>query len=131
LLFLAAITIYVLSDDLSWRPSDPASVVEAEYSSNIVGGWQGKVAGTNETISFAADGGFVSVARPGGFISMTLSQGVTGMVRGVWAIKGNSMTLNIRSEEDERVLNSVVTATIETFTPNELIIKSGNGVLRR
>ena len=69
-LFLAAITIYVLSDDLSWRPSNAAAVAEAEYSSKIVGDWQGEVAGINETISFGADGGFVTSARAGGFISM-------------------------------------------------------------
>jgi hypothetical protein len=127
-LFLAAITIYVLSDDLSWRPSNPISVAEPEYSSKIVGDWQGEVAGTNETISFGADGRFVSLARTGGFISMTLSQGATGTVRGTWAIKGKTITLNINSTEDDRALNSVATATIETFKPNELIVKSGAGI---
>lgn len=106
-----------------------ATVAEAEYPSKIVGNWQGKVGGTNETISFGADGEFVSLVRPGGFISMTLSQGVTGKVSGTWTIKGKSITLNISSTEHERVLNSVVTATIETLKPNELFVKSGTGVM--
>jgi len=50
-LFLAAITIYALSDDLSWRPSNAAAVGEAEYSSKIAGDWRAEVAGINETIS--------------------------------------------------------------------------------
>jgi hypothetical protein len=122
-LFLAAITIYVLSNDLSWRPSSPASVAEAEYSSKIVGDWQGRVEGTKETISFGADGGFVSTVQPQGFIGRTLGQGVTGTIRGNWTIKGKTITLNINSAEDERALNSVATATIETFKPNELIVR--------
>jgi hypothetical protein len=81
----------------------------------------GEVAGKNETISFGADGRFVSLARTGGFISMTLSQSATGTVRGKWAIKGKTITLNINSTEDERALNSVATATIETFKPMNLL----------
>ena len=125
--FLAAIAIYVLSDDLSWRPANTVSVGEAQYSSKIVGDWQGRIEGTNETISFGADGGFVSTVQPQGFIGRTLGQGVTGTIRGTWAIKGKSITLNISSAEDERVLNSVATATIETFKPDEIIVKSGAG----
>ena len=125
--FLAAITIYVLSDDLSWRPVNTVSVGEAEYSSEIVGDWQGRVEGRNETISFRADGGFISTVQPQGFIGRTLGQGVTGTIRGNWAIKGRSITLNISSAEDERVLNTVATATIESLKTNELIVKSSTG----
>ena len=92
-LFLAAITIYVLSDDLSWRPSNPISVAEPEYSSKIVGDWQGRVEGTNETVSFGADGEFVSTVQPQGFIGRTLGQGVTATIRGNWAIEGKTITL--------------------------------------
>lgn len=106
---------------------DAAAVAETEYSSKILGNWQGNVRGENETTSFGADGTLVSLVRLGGFISMTLGQGVTGKVRGTWAIRGKSITLNIRSTEHERVLNSVATATIETFKPNELVVKSSTG----
>jgi hypothetical protein len=126
-LFFATITIYVLSDDLSWRPSNPATVAEAEYSSKIVGDWQGRVEGTNEAISFGADGGFVSAVQPKGFIGRTLGQGVTGTIRGNWAIKGKSITLNVSNAKEERLLNNVTIATIETFKPDELIVKSSAG----
>ena len=127
-LFLGAITIYVLSDDLSWRPSEVVSVGEADYSSKIVGDWRGNVGDTNETISFGANGGFVSLVQPQGFISRTLGQGVTRTIRGTWVVNGKSITLTINSAEEERVLNSAATATIETFKPNELIVKSSTGV---
>jgi hypothetical protein len=127
LLFLAAITIYVLSDGLSWRPSDAATIGETEYSSKILGDWQGKVEGKNETISFGADGAFVSSVRPGGFINTTLGQGVTGTIRGTWAVKGNTVTLNVSSAEGERVVNSVATATLQTFKTNKLTVKSSTG----
>jgi hypothetical protein len=126
-LFLAGLMINVLSDDLSWRPSDAATIGAAEYSSKILGNWQGTVEGKNETISFDADGSFVSSVRPGGFISTTLGQGITGTIRGTWVIKGKSITLIISGAEDERVLNNVATATIETFKKNELIVKSSTG----
>jgi hypothetical protein len=105
-----------------------AAVVEAEYPTEIVGTWQGQVAGENETISFGADGEFVSLVRSGGFISMTLGQGVTGKIRGTWAITGNSITLNISSAEHENVLNRTAAATIETFKLNELVVKSSTGI---
>lgn len=106
---------------------DAATVGEAEYASKVVGAWQGKVGGTNETITFDADGGFVSLVRPGGFISLTLGQGVTDTIRGTWVIKGKSIMLGIHSSEPKRVLNSDATATIESFKTNELIVKSGPG----
>ena len=101
-----------------------APVKEAEYSAKIVGDWIGTVGDMQETISFSADGRFVSHLRPQGFISNTLGQGMTGTVGGAWAIKGKSMTLNITSAEDERVLNKSTTSTIELFKPNELVVKS-------
>jgi hypothetical protein len=112
---------------LSACSPDVAPVGNAEYATKIVGDWQGTVGDTNETISFAADGRFVSQVRPRGFISNTLSQGVTGTIRGTWAIKGKSITLNINSAEDERVLNTATSSTIETFKPDELVVKSNTG----
>ncbi len=106
---------------------DGAPVAEAQYAAKIVGNWQGTVGDTTETISFAADGGFVSDVRPRGFISNTLGQGVTGIIRGTWAVKGKAITLNIRSAEDVRLLNRTTTSTIETFKPNELVVKSASG----
>jgi hypothetical protein len=117
----------LLACGLSSCSPDGAPVGEAEYSAKIVGDWQGTVGDTKETISFGADGGFVSQVRPRGFISNTLGQGVTGTVRGTWTITGKSITLNISRAEDVRVLNSATTSTIETFKPNELVVKSATG----
>jgi hypothetical protein len=111
-----------------------ASIKEAEYSTKIVGGWIGTVGDMKETISFNANGSFVSHLRPQGFISNTLGQGVTGTIGGTWAIKGRSITLSIASAEDERVLNKSTTSTIEAFKPNELIVKSstyGTSIFQR
>ena len=122
-LFLAGLLI---AYGLSACSPDVTPVAEAEYSAKIVGDWQGTVGGMNERISFGADGRFVSQVRPGGFISNTLSQDVTGTIRGTWAIEGKSITLNISSAEDERVLNKTTTSTIESFKPNELLVRSNN-----
>jgi len=102
-------------------------VGQAEYAEKIVGDWQGRVGGDRERILFRADGTFVSQVRPSGFISNTLGQGVTGMIRGTWAIKGSSITLNISSAEDERVVNKTTTSTIEAFKPNEILVISSTG----
>ncbi|MGC1578731.1 MAG: hypothetical protein WA813_21890, partial [Beijerinckiaceae bacterium] len=135
--FLADCTINIFGFDFRQRQlfvfglsacsPDTASVEEAKYSAKIVGDWQGQVEGTRETISFDADGRFVSQVRPRGFISNTLGQGVTGKIFGTWAIEGKSITLNISSAEDEHVLNRTTTSTIETFKPNELVLRSSGG----
>ena len=106
---------------------DVVPISEAEYSAKIVGDWQGTAGDTRERISFGSDGNFVSHVRPRGFISNTLGQGVTGIIRGTWAIKGKSITLNISSAEDERVLNKATTSTIEKFDTNELVVKDSTG----
>jgi hypothetical protein len=104
-----------------------APVKEAEYSATIVGEWFGTsmVGDKRESISFSANGSFVAHVGPVGFISNIFGQGVTtGTIGGTWTIKGKSITLSITSAEDERVLNKSTTSTIETFRPNELIVKS-------
>jgi len=104
-----------------------APIEEAQYPARIVGDWQGKVGDMKETITFNADGKFVSEVRPQGFISNTLSQGVTGTIRGTWAIKNQVITLNITSAEDERLLNKAASSTIMTIKQNELVVKSARG----
>jgi hypothetical protein len=80
-----------------------------------------------ETISFNADGKFVSQVRPRGFISNTLGQGITGTIRGTWTIEGNVISLNIDSAENENVLNKTTTSTINMFKQNELVLRSSSG----
>ena len=72
LAFLGLLFACVLS---SCSP-DGAPVSEADYQARLVGEWFGTVGDTRETISFGADGTFVSQVRPRGFISNTLGQGV-------------------------------------------------------
>jgi hypothetical protein len=111
---------------MSCSPSGTA-VPQADYASRIVGGWQGTVGDISETITFNADGKFVSEVRPRGFISNTLGQGVTGTVRGTWQINGNAITLNVTSAQDARLGDTATKSTIEKFDPNELVVKSDRG----
>ena len=105
----------------------PKPVAEAEYSAKIVGNWLGTVGNMKESITFSGGGSFIAQLRPQGFISNTLSQGVTGTIRGTWAIDGKTITLKITSAEDERVNNSVTSSTILAFNQDELSMKSDRG----
>ena len=109
---------------VSCTPAEP--VTEAEYGAKIVGNWLGTVGDMKEAMTFNADGSFIAQVRPRGFISNTLSQGVTGTIRGTWIINGKNITLQITSAEDERVKNSTTSSTILAFSQNELSI-SGSG----
>ena len=103
------------------------SVAEADYAAKIVGNWLGTVGNMKESITFSGGGSFIAHLRPQGFISNTLSQGVTGTIRGTWAISGKTITLKITSAEDERVNNSVTSSTILAFNQDELSMKSNRG----
>ena len=110
----------------SCAPNAPP-IAESQYPVKLAGDWQGSVGDMKETISFRSDGGFTSHMRPMGFISNTLGQGVTGTIRGTWAIQGKVITLTISSAEDERLLNKTTASTIESFKQNELVVKSSSG----
>jgi len=106
-------------------PAKP--VAEAEYSAKIVGNWLGTVGDMKESITFSADGSFVAQLRPKGFISDTLSQGVTGTIRGTWAINGKTIILKITSAEDVRVKNGMTSSTILAFNQEALSLKNDVG----
>ena len=106
---------------------DSPPIPEAQYRAKIVGDWMGIVGDMKETISFHADGKFVSQVRPMGFISNTLGQGVTGTIRGTWVIKANIVTLNISSAGNEGLLNKSTSSTIVTLEQNELVVRSDRG----
>jgi hypothetical protein len=106
-------------------PAKP--VAEAEYSAKIVGNWLGTVGDMKESITFSADGSFIAQLRPQGFISNTLSQGVTGTIRGTWAINGKTIILKITSAEDEHVKNGVTSSTILAFNQEELSLENDVG----
>jgi hypothetical protein len=107
--------------------SDSAPVPESGYAQAIVGNWLGTVGGMKETITFSADGKFVSQVRPRGFISNTLGQGTTGTIQGTWTIQDKAITLNITSAENERLLNKSTSSTILSFTQNQLAVRSASG----
>jgi hypothetical protein len=109
----------------SCTPAKP--VEEADYGVKILGNWLGTVGNMKESITFNGDGSFIAQLRPQGFISNTLSQGVTGTIRGTWAINGKTITLKITSAEDERVKNSVTSSTILAFNQDELSMKNDRG----
>jgi hypothetical protein len=122
----AVLSVILLASLLSCSPSG-TPVPQADYAARIVGGWQGTVGDVSETITFNADGKFVSEVRPRGFISNTLGQGVTGTVRGTWQISGNAITLAVTSAQDARLADTATKSAIEKFEPNELVVKSDRG----
>jgi hypothetical protein len=109
----------------SCTPAKP--VAEADYSAKIVGKWIGTVGDMKESVTFTADGSFVAQLHPKGFISDTLSQGVTGTIRGTWAVNGKTIILKITGAEDVHVKNSVTSSNILAFNENELSLKNDLG----
>ena len=91
----------------------------------------GTVGEMKESMSVRADGSFIAQLHPQGFISDTLSQGVTGTIRGSWTIAGKIIQLKVLSAEDERLSNRAASSQILAFDPAELLIKSDQGVTTR
>ncbi len=103
---------------------DEAVISESQYSTKLVGDWQGTVAGESEYISFHVDGSFTSQLQQMGFINTTLGQAVSGSISGRWHIHANVITLVIKRTEHEEPLNIATTSTIVSFKQNELVINS-------
>jgi hypothetical protein len=122
-----AIAVAVLGFCLASCANNSSTVPEAEYSTEIVGRWQGTVGDLKETMSIDADGTFVCQLYPTGFIANTLSQGVKGTVRGTWEITGAMVTLKITDEKKERLENRTAASTIVAFKKDELVLKSDRG----
>ena len=122
-----AIAVAVLGFCLASCANNSSTVPEAEYSTEIVGRWQGTVGDLKETMSIDADGTFVCQLYPAGFIANTLSQGVKGTVRGTWEITGAMVTLKITDEKKERLENRTAASTIVAFKKDELVLKSDRG----
>ena len=122
-----AIAVAVLGFCSASCANNSSTVPEAEYSTEIVGRWQGTVGDLKETMSIDADGTFVCQLYPTGFIANTLSQGVKGTVRGTWEITGAMVTLKITDEKKERLENRTAASTIVAFKKDELVLKSDRG----
>ena len=125
--WVRAIAVVVLGFCLASCANNSPPVSEAEYSTRIVGRWQGTVGDLKETMSIDGNGTFVCQLRPMGFIANTLSQGVTGTIRGTWKITGAIITLRITGAENESLRNRVASSTIVAFKENELVLKAGRG----
>jgi len=103
-------------------------VPESEYSTKIMGRWQGMVGDSKEKMSINGNGTFNCQIYSMGFIATTLSQrNVTGMVYGTWEITGAIITLTITGAKNEKVTNGIAKSTIESFNVDELVLKSETG----
>jgi len=121
------IAVAVLGFCLASCSNNSSIVPEAEYSTNIVGCWQGTVGELKETMTINGDGTFVCQLYPTGFIANTLSQGVRGTIRGTWNITGALITLKITGEKNELLENGTASSTIVSFKKDELVLKSDRG----
>jgi len=126
-LTVRAIAAIIFGFCLASCTNNSLPVPEAEYSTKIIGRWQGIVGNSKETMSINHDGTFVCQLQPTGFISNTLSQGVMGTVQGTWKITGAIITLKITGEENERLKNKSTSSTILAMKEDKLTLKSDRG----
>lgn len=112
---------------LGCRSKVTSPIPEAEYATKIIGHWRGMLGDLKESMSINGDGTFVCTLRPRGFIANTLSQAVTGTIRGTWKLTGAVITLKITSAENEHLKNTTTSSTIVAFMGDELVLKSDRG----
>ena len=125
--WVRAIAVVVLGFSLVSCAKNSPPVPEAEYATQIVGHWRGTVGDLKEAMSIKGDGTFVCQLHPMGFIANTLSQGITGTIRGTWKINGAIITLRITGEKNERLENRMASSTIVAFRKDQLVLKSDRG----
>ena len=125
--WVRAIAVVILGFCLASCANNSSTVPEAEYSTKIVGHWQGTVGDLKETMSIDGDGTFICQIRPMGFLANTLSQSLPGKISGTWNINGAIMTLRITGAKNEHWGNRITSSTIESFKADELILKSDRG----
>ena len=125
--WVRAIAVVVLGFCLVSCAKNATPVALAEYSTSIVGRWQGTVGSSKETMTIDGDGTFVCQIHPMGFLANTLSQSVAGEISGTWNITGAIITLKITGEKHEHFGDRITSSTIESFKADELILKSDRG----
>jgi len=125
--WVRTIAVVVLGFCLASCVNNSTPVPEAQYSTKIVGRWQGTVGDEKETMSIDGDGAFVCQVHPMGFIANTLSQSVTGTIRGTWKITGAIITLRITGAKNELLENRIASSTIVAFKENEIVLKPDRG----
>jgi hypothetical protein len=124
---LSALAAVGLALCLASCTNNEEPVSPAQYSTKIVGNWQGTVGNSKETMQINSDGTFVCQLHQTGFLANTLSQTVPGKVGGTWNISGVVIILKITGEKHEHLLDRTATSTIESFKADELILKSDRG----
>jgi hypothetical protein len=122
-----SIILIVLGFFLGACTNNLTPVPEAEYSTKIIGSWQGTYGDSKETMSISSDGTFVCKVHSTGFIATTLSQSLPGIISGTWKMTGAVITLSITGAKNERLANRIASSTIESFKVDELVLKSNNG----
>ena len=125
--WVRAVAVGSLGSCLASCANSLPPVSEADYATELVGRWQGTVGDLKETMSIDADGTFTCQLCPRGFIANTLSQGVTGTIRGTWKITGAIITLRITGAENEVLENRIASGTIVAFKEDQLVLKSDRG----
>jgi hypothetical protein len=125
--WVAVIAIVIAGYCIGSCAHNSPPVPETEYATKIVGGWQGTVGDSKESMSIDSDGTFICQLHQTGFIANTLSQGVTGTIRGTWKITGAVITLKITGAKNEDLGNKIASSTIVAFRENELVLKSDRG----
>jgi len=123
--WVRAIAAGVLISCLASCANNSSPVPATEYSTKILGHWQGTVGDLKEDMAINGDGTYVCQLYPRGFIANTLSQVVPGKISGTWNIIGDILTLKIKAAENELLTNRMTSSTIAAFKENELVLKSG------
>jgi hypothetical protein len=123
------IAVIVAGFCLASCSKNSSSIPEADYSTKIVGRWQGTIGDLKETMSIDSNGTFFCQLHPTGFIGRTFSPSVTGTVYGTWKITGANITLRITGVENERLENKITSSAIVTFKEDELVLKSDRGLI--
>ncbi len=118
------IAVVVLGASLAACVNNSSPVPPADYSTKIVGRWQGTVGNLKETMSVSPDGTFTCQVHPTGFIANMLYPVVPGTISGKWRVSGKIITLTITGAKDERLANRIALSTIVTFNENELVLSS-------
>jgi len=125
--WVTPIGVVVLGLCLASCAANVPPVPQAEYSTAIVGRWQGTVGDFKEGLTIDGDGTFVCQLHQTGFIATTLFPHVTGTIRGTWNITGATITLRITGAEHEHLRNVMTSSTIVAFKPDALVLQSDRG----
>ncbi len=121
------LAVVVLGAFLATCGSNSRPVAVADFSTKIVGRWQGTVGDSRETMSIKGDGTFICQLHQTGFIANMLYPVVPGTISGTWSIAGNIVTLMINGAKNERLLNGATSSAIVSLSENELVLTSDRG----